>query len=501
MSKIVLIVTRGFFVAVAVAIALALLVYGQATRAPSHQLIPNAPERPLFDQSRVLKNLGDAIQLKTISSVDNPDLSADQFIKLHQLLKDRFPHLHRISQVEVIGKFSLLFHIAGSDPKANPIMLLAHQDVVPLATGTEHEWTYPPFSGAEKDGYVWGRGAWDNKGNLMSQLEAMEILLQGGFRPERGIYFALGEDEETLGLRGAGQIATTLKQRGVRLHSVLDEGLLITHGMLPGLARPGALIGVAEKGYLSVEVTVKADAGHSSMPPSPGQSAIAKLGKVITYLDQHPRPSQIDGVARQLFETLAPEMHGLNHYALSNLWLFGPIVREQLEQSRASRALLQTSTAFTMSNAGNKENILPAQAQMTINYRLLPGDKIEVVLSDLEKAIKTQLSAEEFSIRTLPHAVNASKISPVASSQYRVLQQSIHDIFPDVVVAPGLMLGATDSLKFEELSDHIFKFSPVHANNEDLNRFHGSNERIAVNNYLDMIRFYHHYLSLASKLH
>lgn len=466
----------------------------------SHQIEVQPLPRLQFDSRPVIDNLSAAVKLQTISSADDAQLNADQFKQLHQLLRDRFPAAHARLRHETVNDLSLLFTWEGSDPNAPGILILAHQDVVAIAPGTEAQWSFPPFSGAVKDAYVWGRGAWDDKGNLMAQMEALEMLIKSGFQPQRTVYLAFGADEEVLGVRGAAQIAALLKQRAVKLDIVLDEGLLITHGMLPGLNQAAALIGVAEKGYLSVQIQVKAEPGHSSMPPAPGHSAIAKLSRVLDYLDQHPRPSQIQGVARELFSTVAPEMHGLNRVALSNLWLFSGLVKQNLEKSDATRALLHTTTALTMSHAGNKENVLPGVAEATINFRLLPGDDIEQIVQELRQQIQQVISEKEFDIRPLPKAVNASKVSASNSAQYKLLSRTIREVFPGTIVAPGLMLGATDSIKFEELSEHIFKFSPVHASSEDLARFHGTDERMSIENYLDMIRFYHRFISQAALL-
>ncbi len=475
-------------------IALGINTYRQVSKQVQvHQVAPIK-----IDTQQVINNLSSAVQLKTISSADDAELNGDQFRQLHQLLQRKFPAVHSHLRHETINDLSLLFTWPGTDTTASGVLILAHQDVVPIAPGTETQWQLAPFSGAIRDGYIWGRGTWDDKGNLMAQMEALEMLIKSGFQPQRTLYFAFGADEEVQGTRGAEQIASLLKQRAIKLHMVLDEGLLITHDMLPGLDHAAALIGVAEKGYLSVQIQVKAEPGHSSMPPAPGQSAIAKLSRVLNYLDQHPRPSQIQGVAKELFETIAPEMHGLNRIALSNLWLFSGLVKHDLEKNDATRALLHTTTALTMSNAGNKENVLPGIAEATLNFRLLPGDNADLVLRELQQQIKQVITESEFTIKVMPRAVNASKVSASNSAQYQLLSRTIREIFPNTIVAPGLMLGATDSIKFEDLSEHIFKFSPVHANSEDLARFHGTNERMSIENYLDMIRFYHRFIAQAA---
>ncbi len=161
--------------------------------------------------------------------------------------------------------------------------------------------------------------------------------------------------------RGAAKIAALLKERKVRLDFVIDEGLLITEGIMPGLPSPTALIGVAEKGYLSVVLKMSATPGHSSMPPPKGTSAIAMMSAALKRLDDKQLPGGIRGVAGEMFDTIAPEMSGFSRVALSNLWLFGPVVQKQLEAGASTNAMLRTTTALTMVNAGNKENVLPGR--------------------------------------------------------------------------------------------------------------------------------------------
>lgn len=451
------------------------------------------------DEAGAAARLGEAVRLRTVSSRDDANLNADQFRQLHSLLQTRFPKAHAVLKRELIGDLSLLYTWEGSNPKAQPILLLAHQDVVPIAPGTEGDWQVPPFSGETKDGFVWGRGSWDDKGNLMSQMEAVEMLVASGYKPERTVYLAFGADEEVEGARGAAKIAAVLKERKVRLDFVIDEGLLVLDGVLPGLSKPAALIGVAEKGYLSVVLKMVATPGHSSMPPKKGTSAIAMMSAALKRLDDEQLPGGLRGVAGEMFDTIAPEMGGFSRLALSNLWLFGPVVQKQLEASASTNAMLRTTTALTIVNAGNKENVLPGRAEATVNFRIMPGDTKEQVMDHVRKQVTQAVGSEKFELFALPGAVNSSKVAPTDSAQYRLLNKTVREVFPGVLVAPGLMVAATDSIHYGEISDHIFKFSPVRANAEDLKRFHGTNERLSVANYAEAIRFYHRLISEGAK--
>jgi carboxypeptidase PM20D1 len=484
---------------VAVLLLLVAVLAVNTLRKGSRQMDVPALAPLAVDEAGASARLGEAVRLRTVSSRDDATLNADQFRQLHSLLQTRFPKAHAVLKREVIGDLSVLYTWEGSNPKAQPMLLLAHQDVVPIAPGTEGDWQIAPFSGEVKDGFVWGRGSWDDKGNLMSQMEAVEMLVASGYKPERTVYLAFGADEEVAGTRGAAKIAAVLKERKVHLDFVIDEGLLVLDGILPGLSKPAAVIGVAEKGYLSVVLKMSATPGHSSMPPKKGTSAIAMMSAALKRLDDEQLPGGIRGIAGELFDTIAPEMSGFSRVALSNLWLFGPVVQKQLEAASSTNAMLRTTTSLTIVNAGNKENVLPGRAEATVNFRILPGDTKEQVLEHARKQVTQAVGPDNWELFALPGAVDASKVAPTSSAQYALLNKTIHEIFPNVLVAPGLMVAGTDSIHYGEISDHIFKFSPVRANAEDLKRFHGTNERLSVANYAEAIRFYHRLISEGAK--
>jgi len=471
---------------------LALLVAAVAIntlRQGSRQLDVPAASPLAVDEKAVAQKLSGAIRYQTIASLENPEAGASEFLQFHTYLQQRFPHVHANLQRELVGKYSLLYTWPGSDPQAKPVMFLAHQDVVPIAPGTEDKWQARPFGGEIKDGYVWGRGAWDDKANLIAQLEAVEMLLAAGFKPRQTVYLGFGHDEEVAGLRGALEMAKLLEQRKVKLDFVIDEGLLITEGILPGLSAPAALIGIAEKGYLSVVLKVPATPGHASMPPPKGTSAIGMMSAALRRLDDEQLPAGLRGVAREMFETIAPEMGGMQRVVLSNLWLFGPLVQAQLEKGASTNAMLRTTTALTIVNAGNKDNVIPGQAEAVVNFRLLPGDTRESVMQHVKGKV-----GERFELLALPGSAEPSPVSPTQSSSYQQINRTVRSLFPGTVVAPGLMVGGTDSRHFANVSDHIYRFSPVRAKPEDLSRFHGTNERIAVANLGEMVRFYHQLL-------
>lgn len=471
-----------------VLLALAAAVAVNTWRTPSRQLQVPALEPVAVDAQAAAGRLAGTIPMRTISSHDDPLANADEFRRLHAYLAQQFPKLHAALRREVVGNHALLYTWAGSDPAAGAIALMAHQDVVPIAAGTEGDWTVDPFAGVIRDGFVWGRGTWDDKGNLLAQMEAIEMLVDGGFQPRQTVYLAFGDDEEVSGVRGARKIAELLKSRGVRLDWVLDEGLLVTEGVLKGLDRPAALIGLAEKGYGTFFLSLEAQPGHSSMPPA--QGVIGRMGAALARLEVHAMPAAIEGVGQEMLARLAPEMNGFNRVALSNLWLFGPLVQRQLEQSPSSNAMLRTTTALTVMNAGNKDNVLPGRAEAAVNFRLLPGDSLAAV----EAHVRRTIADDAIVVRPYDGNSEPSPVSPTDGAGYRAIERTVRQVFPDAVVAPGLMIAATDSRHFSIVSDAIYRFSPVRARGEDLPRFHGTDERVSIANYVEMIRFYHQLL-------
>jgi carboxypeptidase PM20D1 len=323
-------------------------------------------------------------------------------------------------------------------------------------------------------------------------LEAAEMLAKAGFRPKRTIYFAFGHDEETAGTNGAKNIAALFASRGVKLDFVIDEGLLITDGLVKGLDKPAALIGLAEKGYATLVLHASATPGHSSMPPR--DTAIGMMAAALTRLEDHRLPLQIRGTVAEMFDTLAPEMSGFNRVALSNLWLFKPLLLREFAKTGPTEATVRTTTALTIFNAGDKDNVLPGNAEATVNFRLIPGDTQASVTDHVRQTIGN----DRITIKPFPGNTDPPPVTGTASPSYQMLNRTIREIFPDVIVAPGLMVAATDSRHYVGITDKIFRFSPVRATGEDLKRFHGTNERLSIEGYADMIRFYRRLLENAA---
>jgi len=451
---------------------------------PSHQLVspPSFTQDPA-PSAQMAERLSHAIQFATVSGEGSQ--KQVEFTKLHAFLAQAFPLTFQILKPERVNQSSLLIHVPGLAPEQPAALFLAHLDVVPVEKGTENLWQAPPFSGRIQAGHIWGRGAIDDKQSALALLEAIEAMLKAGIKPKRSIYLAFGHDEEIGGQQGAAAIAKTLQKRKLNCGFSLDEGLVIVPGNMIGMKPPIALIGISEKGYLSVDLSVAQAGGHASMPPA--ESNIQILAQALVRLQKNPFPARLSAAAQAMFAWLAPEMPGLSKVVLTNLWLFQPLLLKQLSAKPSTSALIHTTVAPTMLVGSPKENILPAQAKATLNLRLLPGDTQAQVLAKLRQKIADPR------VKIDPHPGFSSEAAPeseIEGNEFQLLHQTIREVFPEARVAPSLVLAGTDSRHYQKLCKNQYRFQPVYLNTEDLNRIHGSNERIAITAHAQASRFY-----------
>jgi len=459
-------------------------------RFKSKQIQVESGNAPSVDDARALERLAQAIRFKTISNDGGASANPEEFLALHRHLQQSFPKVHSSLSREVIGEYSLLYTWKGSDASLPPALIMAHMDVVPIESSTESQWIHPPFDGVIADGYIWGRGTMDDKSSVLGILEATEMLLENGFQPRRTLYLAFGHDEEIGGRAGAVKIAEVLAQRGVRLFYVLDEGLFLADGVVPGVSSPVALVGIAEKGFLSVALTVEAEPGHSSVPPT--HTAIGILSMAVSRLEQSQLPANLNGVPGQMFDYLGPEMGFGMKLVFANRWLFRPLIERQLSASSSTNATIRTTTAVTMINGGIKDNVLPSRATAIVNFRILPGSSIEEVMAHVRRVVDdTRVKVERYGA----DFNEPSAVSNIHSEEFTIIERTIRQAFPTAVVAPALVVGATDSRHYGKLTASVYRFLPHRFNNDDITRLHGLNERISIENYRLGVRFYFNLMS------
>lgn len=438
-----------------------------------------------LDEAALAEGLAQALRIRTISHAEDAAIDDAAFAAFHALLAERYPRVHAQLEIERVGAWSLLLRWGGRDAAQKPALFAAHLDVVPVEPGTEARWTHPPFDGVIADSYVWGRGALDDKSSLLAQLEALERLLAQGYAPRRSLYFAYGHDEEIGGRDGAARIAQTLSARGVRLAFTLDEGSAITHGVVPGIERPVAAIMTGEKGYVSFRLTARAPGGHSSMPPE--DSAVARLARAVGRLAARPPRARLIAPVEAMLERLAPQLPFGARLAIANRELLAPLLLRELARSPVTDALTRTTQAFTVVHAGVKDNVIPTEAWALVNYRLLPGTHIEDIESHIRRTVRDE--AIELSIEE-GFGNEAPTPSDPDAPEFALIARTVNEVFPEALVSSGIITATTDNRHYAGVRDQGYYFAPFVYTLEEGARIHGTDERIAIAAYADMVRFY-----------
>ena len=439
----------------------------------SRQVAPETLEKPGIPET-VFQNLSGAVQYRTISFSEDAEPDSAAFYGFHRYLERTFPLIHQNLHLEKINQYSLLYTWEGSDPSAKPVILMSHQDVVPVDQPTLGAWEAGPFEGKITDSHIIGRGTMDDKGSLMAVMESIEMLLKEGFKPERTFYLAFGHDEEVGGAKGAARIATFLKEKGVRAAMTLDEGGFIAEDMIPGIESPVAMVNLAEKGFASFRLIVETRGGHSSQPPK--DNTIGMLARAIVELEANQLPYKLVEPINYQFEYMGAELPFFKKLAFANPWLFKKPILEALNA--------HTTTAPTIIEGGVKNNVIPTVAEATINFRILPGESIETVQAHIEKVVGDNIKVEPVGFLT-----NPSPVSGIDSEAFKTLETTIRSVFPNTIVVPGLVGGGTDARYFYDVSEDVYRFYPIRIGPDSMTRFHGIDEKISKENYLEIIEF------------
>jgi carboxypeptidase PM20D1 len=441
------------------------------------------------------QRLARAIGFRTVTvTAADPisDPALPPLLAFWDFLRREFPLAARHLRWEAIGEMALLLTWESSTTRvdsAPAILLYSHADVVPA--GDESAWSHGPFSGDIADGFIWGRGALDDKNALLGGLEAVEGLLAEGFTPDRTVYLAFGADEETTGERGAGAIARRLAEGGVRLACVFDESSIISKGSISFIKEPIAMIGIAEKGYANVEIVVRGRPGHAAMPGR--HTAAGALCAIVAAIERRPFPLKLTGTVERFFRSIAPHARGPLRPALRLLRPLWLLVRGALAADPSVATLFRTTQAVTILRAGDKANVIPGEARAVVNLRTLPGDTAESARLRLDRLARRH-SPPGFAVSTgfLATAEPSDPVpeKPLGRELWQAVTESVAKIAPDAIAAPFMAIMLSDSRKFVSIADAIVRLLPVVLDPGEVARIHGIDERISLENYGRMIAFY-----------
>ncbi|AEC01470.1 M20/M25/M40 family metallo-hydrolase [Parasphaerochaeta coccoides] len=438
------------------------------------------PVLPPVNRDRAVEKLRHILCIPSVSSPDPDKMPWDAFEAIHEALSRDYPHVHaKMTVTKMDG--SLIFHMKGTDPSILPALLLSHLDVVPA--GNEKLWIHPPFAGEIADGYVWGRGSFDIKEQVTAIMEAWEILLEGGFVPARSWYIAFGCDEEISGHHGAQRISQMFAEKKLRFSLVLDEGGAVVENYMPGLSRPVAAVGIAEKGFLNVTLSTQRDGGHSSTPRNP--SAVGVIARAVERLDFHKDHHHWTNPVVSMLRILGLQSSFPYSFLFINNRIFRPLLTYVFSHSPGTDALIRTTHAATMFTGSQAANVIPPSTSAVINYRLLPGDTKGKILERIRRRI-----ADDSIILDTDNYSPPTTISPVDGDAFRTLQDAISRVFPDAAITPYLAQGAADARYYQVVSDAIYRFTPVQLDTSEVSRMHNYDERLSVENMEKAVCFF-----------
>lgn len=470
-----------YIILLCLAALIAVLAIGTMRKKPKKTTATQAPPLEL-DTGKLAKNLSGMIQFKTMTSLTMAGFDKDAFLGLHKYLEKTYPLLHKTLKKEVVNTYSLLFKWTGSGSDKKPFLMMAHMDVVPVDARTADNWTHDAFSGAVADGYVWGRGAIDMKGQLAAILESAEYLIGKGYTPKRDIYLAIGHDEESMGTLGAQKIVDRLTQLDVSLDFVIDEGGVVMDGKLMGVNAMVAAVGICEKGYADIRLIAESAGGHASRPPK--QTAVGALAKAILALEKHHMKPTLNKPLEHMMEALGGYMKFPLNVIASNLYLTKPLLLMGLGAGSTGAAMVRTTAAPTMLNGSSAPNALAERAEAVVNFRISPDDSVDSLLAHIMKTVGGDIKLE------IIQAYEPSGVSSTSNEAYRIIKETIRTMYPGYVVSPYLMVGATDSRRYAGIADGIYRFQPFRSMADDLDTIHAVNERLHIDSLREGVEFF-----------
>ena len=432
-----------------------------------------------FDKDAAVTALQKLVQCKTISDYDREKEDEAEFQKLIDLLPMLYPKVFSVCSFHKLPDRALLLHWKGKSSQ-NPSVMMAHYDVVPVR---EELWDKPPFDGIIENGVLWGRGTLDTKVTLNGALFGANTLIEQGFVPENDVYFAFSGGEEVNGM-GAVNIVNYFAENGIRPALVVDEGGAVVENVFPGVKVPCGMIGIAEKGMINVQYSVKSGGGHASAPPV--KTPITTLASTCRKVVEHPFKMNINKPAALMFDTLARHSGFLYKLIFSNLWCFRPVLDLICKKSGGEmNALVRTTTAFTQMAGSKARNVIPAEAHLVSNMRLNSSDSVANAVAYLKKVV------DDDSVEiTVLESCEPSPISETHCDSYYKVADAVAETWCGCVVTPYLMVQCSDSRHYRDISRNVYKFSAMDLTSEERKTIHGNNERIRLETIGKAVEFY-----------
>lgn len=434
-----------------------------------------------INTEKAIARFQNMIRKKTVSAKDG-NFDREEFASFLPMLKQDYPLLFEKAEAELINEFGILIRLKGKNEQLQPVVLMAHHDVV---SDEGQDWLHPAFAAEIHDECIWGRGAIDTKCLIAGVLEAMERLIEDGFTPERDIYFASSNCEE-IGGDTMPKIVETFRQRGIKPWFVLDEGGAIMSNLPMGIKTPFAMVAVSEKGWGSVKLTAKSKTAAHGAKASPDSKTPAplKLVRALSRLDKTPVEAVMTNAVTGMLRSFAPYIDGPVKLVLKNISVFAPVVKKVLATNADTAAMISSAINLTKLEAGTEKGTMPDTATAQLSLKIAPHDTFDGIVEHIKKVVGEEIEVEVIS-RSNPPA-----ISDHNTESFKLISSTVKKVFPDVGVSPFILNAGTDARHFTSICSEIYRFGAFRLDDELFGTVHSANERIPIKDYLKCIEFY-----------
>ena len=444
-----------------------------------HKSVTPSDEAIEFDAARATEALRALVRCRTVSSFNPEDEDEEEFKRLVAALPELYPDVYRVCEFTDVGDRGLLFRWRGRTD-GDPTVLMSHYDVVPV---NEDAWTHPPFDADVIDGVLYGRGSLDTKVTFNSIMFSANHLIAEGFTPEHDIYFAFSGNEEVNG-NGAVRIVEYFERNGITPALVLDEGGAVVNNVFPGVKTPCALIGIAEKGLINLELKVKSQGGHASAPKP--HTPVGVLSRACCRIEAKPPKAKLTEPVSQMFDTLGRHSTFIYRLIFANLWCTSVLLDVMAKRGGGDmNALLRTTVAFTQMTGSSAPNVIPPEASMVANMRLNPHDSVAGICD----YVKHTIADDTISVSPI-NSSEPSRISTTDCEGYTRLTRAIASTWRDTIISPYLMMQCSDSRHWGRISDKVYRFSAMDLTKEERASIHGNDERIRLDCLKRSVEFY-----------
>lgn len=416
-----------------------------------------------------IEHLEGALKIKTVASYPFQETDFSGYSAFISYLKNTYPNVFKTCDLTMVNDWAILLKWSGKDNTLSPIILTAHYDTVLYGSEVRHD-----------DINIYGNGAIDDKGSVISILEAVSSLIKDGFKPQRDIYLAFGCDEEIGGADGASKIVEYFTTKNIVPDFVLDEGQPV---FLFGNKKISVL-GIAEKGAVSVNIRAFAKGGHAAIPKK--ETSVSKAAELLLLLSKNPMKPTYNEQTINYLKNNVVNFDFWTNFLVANRFILKPILDVKILSTPTMMVNMGTTSSITSTWASERRSIMPDEAGFFADYRIIPGQTIEDVKKHLDNVFKNQ-DEISYSIQAI---LEPKELSTTNSQGYQVLKKSMDTVYSGTNAVPHFIAGAGDSRLYRDITDKVYRFLPAEMTVEEYALMHSYDEYISIENFTRMMNFY-----------